>query len=288
VTQASATCTPDIALALFATLSCWAVVRLRRGAGRADLAKAAAALLAVALTKPIGIFLALIILVAIGWPWLRPATQGLRPVYRAALGAIALVTLWFAGNRAVDVAGATRHGTIPAVRFGASYLWQYYLPRLGFMKSVFTPSVLTDPLPLWGTWVRTGSGSFGWLSAWLPRWAYFVAIAGTLCSVLPGIAVTVGSRSTEVTRTARRALCGFVVFLLVLHLTEIVSLINGTGLVLQGRYVMPAIPLLALAFSAPLVHLSERGRNAVLAASLASWGVVSLVGFATLISFFST
>ena len=288
VTQASATCTPDIALALFATLSCWAVVRLRRGASRSDLAKAAAALLAVALTKPIGVFLALIILVTIGWPWLRPAALGLRPVYRVAVGALALVSLWFAGSRAVDVAGATRHGTLSAVRYGGSYLWQYYLPRLGFMSPAFAPSVLTDPLPLWGTWVRTGAGSFGWLSAWLPLWAYFVAIAGTLCSVLPGIGAIVRNGSSEVTRTARRAFYGIIVFLLVLHLTEIVSLINGTGLVLQGRYVMPVIPLLALAFTAPLVQLSERRRSAVLAGSLVSWGVVSVIGFASLISFFST
>ena len=287
VTQASATCTPDIAVALFATLSCWAVVRLRRRAGRTDLAMAAAALLAVALTKPIGIFLAGIIVVTIGWPWLRTALQRLRPLYRVALGALVLALLWFAGTRAVNVEAAARHGTLPAVRYGASYLWQYYLPRLGFMAPAFDRSVLTDPLPLWGTWVRTGAGSFGWLSAWLPRWAYFVAIAGTLCSVLPGIAATIRNRS-EVTRTALRAIYGIIAFLLVLHLTEIVSLVNGTGLVLQGRYVMPAIPLLALAFTAPLVHLSERARTAVLTASLASWGLVSLAGFASLISFFST
>jgi 4-amino-4-deoxy-L-arabinose transferase-like glycosyltransferase len=288
VSQASATCTPDIALALFATLSCWAVVRLRPGAGRSDLAKAAAALLAVALTKPVGVFLALVILVAIGWPWLRPAARGLRPVARLAIGAIALATLWFAGNRAVDVAGATRHGTLPAIRYGLSYLWQYYLPRLSFMNPAFQRSVLTDPLPLWGTWVRTGAGSFGWLSAWLPHWAYLVAIAGTLCIVLSGIAAIVRNRASEVSRTARRAIYGIVGFILVLHVTEIVSLINGTGLVLQGRYAMPAIPLMALAFTAPLVHLSERVRSGVLAASLATWGLVSIIGFASLISFFST
>jgi 4-amino-4-deoxy-L-arabinose transferase-like glycosyltransferase len=288
VTQASATCTPDIALALFATLSCWTVVRLRRRARRSDLTMAAAALLATALTKPVGIFLALIILVTVGWPWLRPASARLRPLYRVGLAAIAVVVLWFAGTRAVDVSGAAGHGVLSTIRYGGSYLWQYYLPRLGFMSPAFESSVLTDPVPLWGTWVQTGAGSFGWLSAWLPRWTYFVAIAGTLCCILPGIAGMTRNGSSEVTRTARRAVCGFIVFLLVLHLTEIVSLINGTGLVLQGRYVMPAIPLLALAFTAPLVHLSERTRTAVLAASLASWGVVSIVGFATLISFFST
>lgn len=288
VTQASATCTPDIALALFAALSCWTVVRLRRRSGRSDLALAAAALLAMALTKPVGVFLALIILTALGWPWLRFAVHGLRPVYRIALGAIALVLLWAAGTRAVNIEGALEHGKLSAVRFGMSYLWQYYLPRLDFMSPAFQQSVLTDPVPVWGTWVQTGAGSFGWLSAWLPRWAYWVAIAGTLCCVLPGLWAIVGNRTSEVTRVARRAFYGFIVFILVLHVTEIVSLINGTGLVLQGRYVMPAIPLLAIAFTTPLVHLSQRNRSAVLAASLASWGVVSIVGFTSVISFFST
>ena len=244
VTQASATCSPDIALALFATLSCWAVVRLRPDAGRADLAVAAAALLAMTLTKPVGVFLAIIILVTTGWPWLRPTQRRFRPIYRIALGALSLLMLWFAGTRAVNVAAAASHGTLPTIRFGMSYLWQYYLPRLGFMHPAFGHSVLTEPLPLWGTWVRTGAGSFGWLSAWLPKWAYFVAIAGTLCCVLPAIAASIHQPSSEVTRTARRAISGFIVFVFVLHLTEIVSLINGTGLVLQGRYVMPAIPLL--------------------------------------------
>ena len=193
-----------------------------------------------------------------------------------------------AGTRAVNIEGALEHGKLSAVRFGMSYLWQYYLPRLDFMSPAFQQSVLTDPLPVWGTWVQTGAGSFGWLSAWLPRWAYWVAIAGTLCCVLPGLWAIVGNRTSEVTRVARRAFYGFIVFILVLHVTEIVSLINGTGLVLQGRYVMPAIPLLAIAFTTPLVHLSQRNRSAVLAASLASWGVVSIVGFTSVISFFST
>jgi 4-amino-4-deoxy-L-arabinose transferase-like glycosyltransferase len=288
VTQASGTCTPDIALALFATASCWCLVRLRRRAHRSDLATAAAALLATALTKPVGTFIALIFLVTIGWPWLWPTLKSLRPSFRVALGAAAAAMLWFAGTRAVNVAGAARHGTLPTIRFGVSYLWQYYLPRLGFMKPAFERSVLTNPLPLWGTWVRTGAGSFGWLSAWLPKWAYFVAIAGTAFSVLPGGWAILRNRSSEVSRTARRAIYGIVIFVLVLHVTEIVSLVNGTGLVLQGRYALPVIPLLALAFTAPLVHVSERARTAVLAASLACWGLVSLAGYATLISFYST
>ena len=288
VTQASGTCTPDIALALFGSLSCWGLVRLRRTARQRDLGLAAAALLATSLTKPVGAFLAMILLVTVGLPWLVPALKRLQPIYLVALGAASLAALWIAGTRAVNIVGATSHGTLPAIRFGASYLWQYYLPRLDFMQPSFERNVLTDPLPLWGTWVRTGAGSFGWLSAWLPRWAYFVAIAGTLVGAFGGLAGIVRYRSSEVSRIALRALSGIVLFILVLHVTEIVSLINGTGLVLQGRYVLPVVPLLALAFTVPLIQLPERARTAVLTASLASWGLVSLVGFATVISFFST
>lgn len=289
VTQASGTCTPDIALAFFGTLACWSVVRLGRRARLRDISFAGGALLATALTKPVGAFLAVILLVTVGWPWLMPALRRLRPVYLLPLGSIGAAALWFAGTRAVNIQGATSHGTLPAIRYGLSYLWQYYLPRLGFMKPAFSqPSVLTDPLPLWGTWVRTGAGSFGWLSAWLPKWTYFVAIAGTLSTVLGGLFAIVRDRSSEVSKVAFRALCGVVLFILVLHVTEVVSLINGTGLVLQGRYLLPAIPLLALAFTAPLAQLSERTRSSILTASLASWGLVSIVGFATVISFFST
>ena len=288
VTQASGTCTPDIALALFGTLGCWGLVRLRRNARARDLGLAASALVATSLTKPVGAFLAMILLVTVGWPWLAPTLKRLQPAYLVAIGAVAVVALWFAGTRAVNIVGATSHGTLPAIRFGASYLWQYYLPRLDFMKVSYEHNVLTDPLPLWGTWVRTGAGSFGWLSAWLPRWAYFVAIAGTLVSVSGGLAGIARFRSSELSKIALRALAGVVLFILVLHVTEVVSLINGTGLVLQGRYVLPIIPLLALAFTAPLVQLPERTRTVVVSASLASWGLVSLVGFATVISFFST
>ena len=289
VTQASGTCTPDIALALFGTLACWSVVRLGRLARVRDISLAGSALLATALTKPVGAFLAVILLVTVGWPWLMPALRRMRPVYLLPLAAVGAATLWFAGTRAVNIQGAASHGTLPTIRYGISYLWQYYLPRLSFMKPAFTtPSVLTDPVPLWGTWVRTGAGSFGWLSAWLPKWAYFVAIAGTLSSVLGGLYAVVRNRSSEVSRIALRALCGVVLFILVLHVTEVVSLVNGTGLVLQGRYLLPVIPLLALAFTAPLAQISERARSSILAASLASWGLVSIVGFATVISFFST
>ncbi len=289
VTQASGTCTPDIALALFGTLACWALVRLPQRPSRRDLSLAAVALLATALTKPVGAFLAAILLLTLGLPWLVPALRRLRPVYLAPLGVVAIAGLWFAGTRAVNVQGAASHGTVSTFRFGLSYLWQYYLPRLGFMKPAFVEtSVLTDPIPLWGTWVRTGAGSFGWLSAWLPKWAYLVAVAGTVCTMTGGIAGIARNRSSGVSRVARRALGGFVLFVFVLHVTEIVSLVNGTGLVLQGRYVIPAIPLLALAFSAPLVQLPERARTSILTASLASWGIVSLAGFATITAFFST
>ena len=289
VTQASGTCTPDIALALFGTLACWSLVRLRRRALKSDVALAGSALAATALTKPVGAFLAVILLVTVGWPWLLPALRRLRPAYLLPLAVAGMAALWFAGTRAVNIQGATSHGTLPTIRYGISYLWQYYLPRLSFMKPAFTtPSVLTDPIPLWGTWVRTGAGSFGWLSAWLPKWAYFVAIAGTLSTVLGGLYAIVRDRSSEVSRIALRALCGVILFILVLHVTEVVSLVNGTGLVLQGRYVLPAIPLLALAFTAPLTQVSERARASILTASLATWGLVSLVGFATVISFFST
>jgi 4-amino-4-deoxy-L-arabinose transferase-like glycosyltransferase len=291
VTQASATCTPDIALALFATASCWALVRLRRAASRSDLALAAAALLATALTKPVGAFLAFILLVTVGWPWLLQTVRRMRPALRIALGAAVAVTLAFAGTRAVNFAAAARHGALPTIRFGLSYLWQYYLPRLGFMKPAFDrslPRTLIEPVPVWSTWVKTGAGYFGWLSAALPTWTYVVAVAGTVGTVLAGIAGILRKPTSEVSRTALRALCGIAAFIFVLHVTEIVSLVNGTGLVLQGRYVLPIIPLFALAFSAPLVHFSERARAATLVASLASWGIVSLVGFSTLLSFYST
>jgi hypothetical protein len=156
------------------------------------------------------------------------------------------------------------------------------------MHPAFVNNSLTDPVPLWGTWVRTGAGSFGWLSAWLPAWAYIVAACATGLAVLAGLAAILREPDSPISRTARQAIYAILAFLLVLHVTEIVSLINGTGLVLQGRYLLPAIPLLALAFTAPLAQLPERARTTVLAASLASWGLISLVGFATLISFFST
>jgi hypothetical protein len=81
--------------------------------------------------------------------------------------------LW-AGGGTVAATGA---GKPASPREFASYLWQFYLPRLPFMTEQ------QAGLPLYNVWFKGLIGRFGWLDTTFPEWAYTLA-AGLFGAVL--------------------------------------------------------------------------------------------------------
>src|SRR5262249_20594885 len=83
-----------------------------------------------------------------------------------------VVLIGLSGLTQTSVTGGTRaHGVSDTfdLRQLASYVWQFYLPRLPFMD----PSI-GGTYAVQDAWVRTFIGSFGSLEIEFPRWIYRV------------------------------------------------------------------------------------------------------------------
>jgi 4-amino-4-deoxy-L-arabinose transferase-like glycosyltransferase len=148
--------------------------------------------------------------------------------------------------------------SIHTLREFASYVWQFYLPRLSFQN------------PFWGmggggqrvydSWLRTGWAAFGWLEVRLPEWLYPVLGIASALLILGG--VTALARAN----LQRRVDPGQVAFLLlavvglffVLHWADYTYITLERHAVEQGRYVLPVIALGGLAAAGTVSLLRRR------------------------------
>ena len=124
-----------------------------------------------------------------------------------------------------------------------SYMWQLYLPRLPFMNAQFRY------FPPWDSWLPAVVGVFGWLDT---RWDPWVYVVGKLALL------TLGGVSLIGMFRARRALVRRwpeAVFLLIIPAGLAVEMglfgiryLRATGYAFeQGRYLLPLLPLYAMA-----------------------------------------
>ena len=163
VSQASAICNPDVLLmAALAGLARSLLVLCRGWNRRSALVVALWALLAT-LTKPIGGPAAAMVIVGVVGFGMGARTVRRRVAAVVAIAAALVVTY------VVEAAAATwspfgTTGPLGAVRYGLSYLWQFYLPPLSFMDTAHSAYRSFHSLPSWRVWVETGTGFFGWLT----------------------------------------------------------------------------------------------------------------------------
>ena len=157
-----------------------------------------------------------------------------------------------------------------SVRGFASYLWQYYLPRLPFMAHL--PQI--QPFEVYHTWLRGSWGWFGWLDFGFPA-ATYAAFGALSVATLAGAVVALARRRVRVDRAVIAffgvALLGL---LLILHLGEYQSLAKLGGRINQGRYLLPLLPIAGVAVAAALTNLRPARR--VVAAGLVIGGMVVL------------
>ena len=183
----------------------------------------------------------------------------------AALAATVAVAAALAVTYVVEAAAATwspfgTAGPLAAVRYGLSYLWQFYLPPLPFMDTAHAAYRAFHSLPSWRVWVETGVGFFGWLTMPMPSWAYNLAFWSLVAATRPrglGLHPRALSRSERAVPALLAAALGYV---LLLHLAEILLLLQGgSDLLLQGRYLIPVVPLFAAALYQPFSRIGRVG-----------------------------
>jgi 4-amino-4-deoxy-L-arabinose transferase-like glycosyltransferase len=241
----SAAVTPDALLYPLWGLAFWLMARVvRRGAGRRDaIALVAVALLAVAV-KPVSLAL---------WPGVVWALVAGRLPARRAIALPVAATAAGCLAAALVVPGGPR-------RF-ASYLWQFYSPAQAWAAPV--PQL--PPWPARDVWLEGVVGAFGWLEVRFPPWVYAGAAA------VAALVLVLALRRVRPRRDGVLiVVLGLPVVALLagLHLTEEWFLVREARGFTQGRYLLPLLPLAALAAGAALVGVPARARGVVLGAGL--------------------
>ncbi len=252
VTFISASVSPDGLLYALWGLVAWLGVRvLKRGLGARD----AAALFLLAglaiITKAASYALlpGIVFVLGLGlWRQRSSVAAEIARIAAVALVAIAIPTVgWFVTARALDRPSAAQiaQTSTPAgktnVRQFASYVWQYYLPRLWFQQKFPT---IAKTLPAYDIWITTGWAAFGWLEVQFPSKVYWLFLAITLAAAATAVATLLRDR-----RRVDRAVVAYFALLVVpllgaLHWTEYHLIIGGQVNFNQGRYLFPLVGLM--------------------------------------------
>ena len=246
-TQSTAIANPDILLSVGIVGLTASLLRARGVPTRRRLAFVLFWAVVTALSKPVGAPTALLlmaILLGVGpdqTSWRR------RSAVAAAVAAVLAVVV-----AAQYPAGGA---SVRSIRIAASYVWQFYLPRLP--GQIPGPYAVSPELASWSVWVRGTVGNFGWLTTRLPDWAYQLSF-GLLIAGAVVAAAGFALRRLPSARVAGALLAAAISYVALLHLSEILLLLAGNNpLLLQGRYLLPIIPLFEAAL---LLGLARMGR----------------------------
>ncbi len=164
------------------------------------------------------------------------------------------------------------------IRQFLSYVWQFYLPKPSFLTSFRE----TAGLPLYQLWVKEGWGVFGWRNIGLPPWTYM------LLGIASGV-VAIGSAVVVIPRLRSRrnlALMAFfavatVTLLAGLHVTDYRALIAGQAAVIQGRYLLPLLPLFGVAVAAVVTRVPRSWQGTAAGVILASLLLLQVLALST-------
>jgi hypothetical protein len=287
MTQQSAVFSPDILLVVAITGLADASLKASRRLDRRTVIPVLAWGALAALTKPVGLPAAAAVALTIG----ILTVGNLRARTRAALlAAASLIGLVVGGVFASTLFGITvpdSYSLMARLRFDGEYLWQYYLPRLPGMPVVVPPATPASPPAAW-MWGKEGIGIFGWLTTFLPLWAYRLAWIPTLCAGAVALAGGVFGRSRGRSggNGAVALVIGSLAYLLVLHYSEATYLLASGNRLLQGRYFLPVYPMMAVAIMAGISRFGERVAVSIGLVVLTAWTIVGLDALNTVVIYF--
>jgi 4-amino-4-deoxy-L-arabinose transferase-like glycosyltransferase len=281
VTFVSASVTPDSLLYATSALVLWLGARVVVGrGGLADiLALCAIAGLAVLTKATAYAFLPAVALAVIIGAWRAHDLRRLVVTGLIAGAAFAVVVApWVVIARVNDrPASGQLVGAGPAsdvnVREFASYVWQYYLPRLPF-QTPYAP--LGDYPQAYETWFKRAVGAFGWLEVrWPP--AVYGGLFAIWLSVIGGAAVALFRRRRTLDWRLMAFFATAVISLLVgLHWSEFRIAEGSGGLLSQGRYLFPLLPLAGLIAASALTVVPMRLRPVALGSFVSGLVVLQL------------
>ena len=170
-----------------------------------------------------------------------------------------------------QVASVQASGTASPSYF-ASYLWQFYLPKLPFMQDHRFVFPVISHYPAYEVWLGSGWASFGWVNIWFPPWVYRLFLAIVLAVAAgAGLAAFRGARVLRAApKRARRASLAVGAFIVLtvgallagLHWTDFHLLVDGKPPFIQGRYLLPVGALLAAVVAVAVRALPQRFRLA--------------------------
>ena len=284
----SAAVTPDALVFALWTLALWLGVRiLKRGltpvGGVALLAVVGLAIVTKA--SSYALVPAALLALGIGAARLRAPRRRAAALVAVALTALALpVGVWFGTARALDrpavneIAASERTPSLTNfnARELASYMWQFYLPRLPFQQRFGG----MKEYPVYEVWLKTGWAAFGWLEVTFPQPVYLLLAALTLAALI-GAGAYVVRRRAQVDLAVVAFLALVVAALLAgLHWTEFRTLVGGAGPFNQGRYLLPLVSLFGAAVAAALALVPERRRETAIGAALGGMFALQLFSLA--------
>jgi len=278
----SGTVNPDVLLVtLFTAFIALAVRTLRTRPSPVLMAALAATALAASATHPRGVLLfpvaAIVVLLS----------PGLGRRHRRPLLALAVVL----AGAALLVGGAYLERTtadgISApfdVRQFASYVWQFYLPRLSFMD----PAIGGD-YGAADVWVRTFFGTFGSLEVQFPGWTYDLLGAVALVALAGFAAALVRHRAVVASRW-RTGVALLVLIVLTVAALHVVAyrtlLIAGDDPIIVGRHLLPLVSVVAVGVAVAGLALPRRLGRGYAAVVLSGLVLLQLGGLGITLSRF--
>jgi 4-amino-4-deoxy-L-arabinose transferase-like glycosyltransferase len=177
--------------------------------------------------------------------------------------------------------------TRPNLREFGSYLWQFYLPKLGFMDDMVFQFPVVSERPVLNLWVGSSWGAFGWVYVWFPRWAMHVFLAITvLIGVGAARAGRIGWKGRDRERSAPFAAAMVVLAIAALgvfggvHLQDFINGTEGNLPFAQGRYLFPVAGIGALAVGAAAMAFPRRLRPGAVGSWLAFLVVLQIAALA--------
>jgi len=154
-----------------------------------------------------------------------------------------------------------------------SYLWQVFLPRLPGQASAFP-----EYYPGWQLWLKGFVGKFGWTVVSYAEWAY--RLAALLLGIVGALALRTLVRKRATARRRLPELIGYAAIaaglLLLIGLVALRGFAPGIAGAVQGRYLLPLLPLFGALLVLAVRGAGERWGRAVgvaLVLACVAWSV---------------
>lgn len=239
---------PDIMLAMWASGALLAALRLvRRGPSAGRIAGLVACTALAVLTHPRGYFLppfavlALLVTLAVHRPRLRASALAGAAALVAMVVAVIAAQAWTTAHTGGGGSGNPNVAAGFNPRQFASYLWQFYLPKLASMD----PKVGPPGFGYRQMFIESWYGSFGSFSVDF-RPIFYDAMQVLSALGLAALFATIVARWREVVanwHVVVLCVAFFAGLMLLLHLVSYSTLLGTNDPVITGRYLLPAVSL---------------------------------------------